>query len=176
MAQAGLLGSGPKAGACTKALYGSPTVDHNRGTAPDRSRRQQECSLHRTTARSLGCSGSEETQAPRRNVYAGPRGPDEEPTGRTDRKQSEDDPKMDRSRLASREPTKERIATTTPLGSQTSSSWNSGETIHEQVLVHRWNREALEWLVLLLGEMADWKPIGPQREEQRDGRSMATAN
>jgi len=45
----------------------------------------------------------------------------------------------------------------------------------EQVLIHRWNREALEWLVLLLGEMADWKPIEPQREEQRNGTSMATA-
>ena len=46
----------------------------------------------------------------------------------------------------------------------------------EQVLVHRWNREALEWLVLLLGEMAEWKAIEPQRQEQRDGRSMANAN
>ena len=46
----------------------------------------------------------------------------------------------------------------------------------EQVLVHRWNREALEWLVLLLGEMAEWKPIEPQRKEQREGRSMANAN
>ena len=45
----------------------------------------------------------------------------------------------------------------------------------EQVLIHRWNREALEWLVLLLGEMADWKPIEPQRGEQRNGTSMATA-
>jgi hypothetical protein len=45
----------------------------------------------------------------------------------------------------------------------------------EQVLVHRWNREALEWLVLLLGEMAELKVIEPQLEERRDGKSMATA-
>ena len=46
----------------------------------------------------------------------------------------------------------------------------------EQVLVHRWNREALEWLVLLLGEMAESKAIEPQRQEQRDGSPMANAN
>ena len=45
----------------------------------------------------------------------------------------------------------------------------------EQVLVHRWNREALEWLVLLLGEMAELKVIEPQLEERRDGKSMTTA-
>ena len=46
----------------------------------------------------------------------------------------------------------------------------------EQVLVHRWNREALEWLVLLLGEMAESKAIEPQRQEQRDGSPIANAN
>ena len=42
------------------------------------------------------------------------------------------------------------------------------------VLVPRWNREGLEWLVLRLGEMAERKAIEPQRGAQRDDNSMAT--
>lgn len=45
----------------------------------------------------------------------------------------------------------------------------------EQVLVHRWNREGLEWLVLLLGEVAERKAIEPHRQGESDGTSMATA-
>jgi transposase len=45
----------------------------------------------------------------------------------------------------------------------------------EQVAVHRWNREGLEWLVRLLGETPDQNTIEPQRGEYRDGLSMSTA-
>src|SRR3989442_874623 len=44
----------------------------------------------------------------------------------------------------------------------------------EQVAVHRWNREGLEWLLLLLGETRDQNAIEPQREELRGGLSMST--
>jgi len=45
-----------------------------------------------------------------------------------------------------------------------------------QVLVHRWNREGLEWLVLLLAEMSEGKAIGPGGDEKIDGTSMANAD
>jgi DNA-binding CsgD family transcriptional regulator len=45
----------------------------------------------------------------------------------------------------------------------------------EQVAVHRWNREGLEWLVGLLGETSNQHAIEPQREELSDGLSVSTA-
>jgi len=46
----------------------------------------------------------------------------------------------------------------------------------EQVGVHRWNREGLEWLVLLLGETPDESAFEPQHGRKEDGTFMATAD
>ena len=46
----------------------------------------------------------------------------------------------------------------------------------EQVAVHRWNREGLEWLVLLLGETPDQSAFEPQQGRKEDGIFVATAD
>src|SRR5262249_8286712 len=46
----------------------------------------------------------------------------------------------------------------------------------EQVAVHRWNREGLEWLVVLLGETRDENAFEPQQGRREDGIFVATTD